>query len=212
MSIFSEILNTKDGNFDTPELDFNMLAKWKTKIANNDFFDYILESENGGFFLEQSLHIYGFSDLMAFHSIEINNFLIKSIYAEISEKLLVFGQDIFGNQFAFDQSEDNSIIFFNIETGEREFISPTFKQWIKDILTPDYNHYTGVNIAKKWRQEHSLFWNERLVPKIPFVIGGEYDIVNLYASEYPKYVETNANIAKQIFNLPDGTNIKLTIK
>lgn len=52
-------------------------------------------------------------------------------------------------------------------------------------------------------------YNERLCPIIPFVVGGEYEIENLYAGSFPNYILANANIANQVYNLPEGTDIQL---
>ena len=48
--------------------------------------------------------------------------------------------------------------------------------------------------------------------KKPFVIGGEYVIENFYALTFPRYLEYNGDIAKQIAHLADGQKVKIVIK
>jgi hypothetical protein len=125
--------------------------------------------------------------------------------------LIAFGQEALGNQFCFD-ARTKEIIFFNAESGKRETVAPDFRQWCK-LLIADLDYFTGVNVVGQWTiGKGSLSLNQRLYPRKPFVIGGEYKVDNLIAGSFPDYIKANANIARQIFDLPDGTaiNIKLT--
>lgn len=47
---------------------------------------------------------------------------------------------------------------------------------------------------------------------MPFILGGDYHVENLYAAIFPLYIQSSANIARQVYDLPDGTNYKLLIK
>jgi hypothetical protein len=123
--------------------------------------------------------------------------------------LIAFGQDLFGNQFCFT-SDTHSIVFFNSETGERETIAIDFEFFLRELYA-QFNYYTGIPILKEWLANNQLAFNSRLCPKIPFIMGGEFKIDNLYAGTYPAYMRAYSNIAKQIYNLPDGTKVKLQI-
>ncbi|KAI9450318.1 hypothetical protein F5148DRAFT_1290902 [Russula earlei] len=151
------------------------------------------------------IELYSFSNTYDFNSIEDINNLIEQEYGKIVEGLCVFGQDVFGNQFGFDLRK-NEVILFNIETGDSKSIAKSFDGFLS-ILLEDLEYYTGSAFVNKYFK--SLKFNERLCPKIPFVIGGEYAEENLYISPYPKYMKANANIALQIYGLPNGTQIKI---
>jgi len=207
---FLKILETDTKDFRRLEFDYPMLAKYKSLIEDKDYFEFIIESKNGGFFFDQSLHLYGFNESPNFHSIESINGLLQEEYRSIASDLLFFGQDIFGNQFSFDL-KNRKIVFFNIETGERQTVALNFIEWVHIVLD-QLDYFTGKTIARIWQKNGRLQLGERLCPKIPFITGGEYSIENLYASKFPNYLATNANIARQVFNLPDGTEIKIVIK
>ena len=51
-----------------------------------------------------------------------------------------------------------------------------------------------------------------LLPKIPFVFGGKYEIENLYPVDDLKGMLFRASIAKQIRGLPDGCQIVLNLR
>jgi hypothetical protein len=207
--IFSTIVDSKVGKFDSLDFDYQLMSKYKSIVFDNSYFDFIIESGNGGFFFQQSLCIYGFYSKDVFNSIEYVNKLVEREYGDISMGLIVFAQDIFGNQFAFNQNLEK-IVFFNIETGEQETVAPSFVEWT-NVLLNDLEYFTGLNLAVSWKNKSLLAFDERLCAKKPFVMGGEYSLNNLYASKFPDYLAANANIARQVYNLPDGTDVKLKI-
>ena len=133
-------------------------------------------------------------------------FFLKS-YGRYSTGLRSIGQDVFGNQFVYDVYT-RKFLLFNIETANKEELASNFKGFVETLFT-DIEYYSGRSFILNWNTE--LQFNQRLCPKKPFVIGGEYNSNNLYASTFPKYLEFFADVAKQIHELPDGTPIKLNI-
>jgi hypothetical protein len=53
--------------------------------------------------------------------------------------------------------------------------------------------------------------NSRLIPKIPFVCGGDFNIENLAVINSVSGMKSRANLANQIANLEDGTQIEFKI-
>jgi hypothetical protein len=51
----------------------------------------------------------------------------------------------------------------------------------------------------------------RLFPKTPFVLGGEYDVENLFALDASKGIMYLAEIYQQITHLPNGTEVRLRV-
>jgi len=143
-----------------------------------------------------------------FHNIEFVNSLLKEEYGHIADGLMFFGEDIFGNQFCFN--EEGEIAFFNAETGEREVVAYDVTDWI-DLLFEEVDYFTGYELLVQWKAKNKLDFNQRLSPKILFILGGEYAVSNLYSSSFPSYIKTTANIARQVYDLPDGTPFKLKI-
>lgn len=205
-----KIIENKISVFKSDEPDFSLLAKCKQLITDYSYFNFILESNNGGYFYEQSLHIYSYSHRFDFNDIEYVNALLKQEYGEIINGLLAFGEDVFGNQFCFDTINNNTIIFFDSETGEKTVIATGFINWVQ-VLQDRLEYYTGINILREWNLNSPLEINQRLFPKKPFVMGGDFTVNNLYSAAFPSYIKAYANIARQIYNLPEGTPVKLVI-
>jgi len=183
------------------------IEKMERIISDSSYFSF-MEKVNGGFFYDYSLQIYSIDTSFEFHNIMKINEVIKKEYGRIINEDFFFGQEILGNQYGYSKA---GIVFFNAETGEREKIANNFDEWI-DVLKSDLDYLTGKNVAKSWNISNvSLKADERLYPKKPFVIGGEFKIENLFPLRYPKYIAAYANIANQIYNLPDGTKITLKI-
>ena len=57
-----------------------------------------------------------------------------------------------------------------------------------------------------------LNYDERLTPKMPFILEGDYDLNNVRVEKLGKILEFNSSIAKQIFDLPDGTPFKIKVE
>ena len=194
--------------FNPGEADFKVLSAYRKVINDDRYFHFIIESENAGFFFERSLQLYSYSSDFEFNDIEKLNFLMHEQYGQVAMGLTSFGQDVFGNQFCFD-SDLASIILFNSETGERELLAQNFNEWV-DLIFKDLEYYTGINVLHSWTINDELNYDCRLYPKITFVIGGKFSVNNLYSFKYPQFLRAYANIATQIFYLPEGTPVKLT--
>lgn len=209
ISDFCDFIENKVTNFNSGEVDFLLLSKYKKLVKDDGYFDFVIESENCGFFYGQSLQIYGLSSDHQFNDIDGINSLLQREYGEIIDGLISFGQDLFGNQFCFDIAQ-NCIIFFDSETGEREVIASGFASWI-NVIYDRLEHFTGITVLESWLSNNKFEFNQRLCPKIPFIMGGEFKIDNLYAGNFPDSIKAYANIAKQVYNLPNGAQVKLNI-
>lgn len=71
---------------------------------------------------------------------------------------------------------------------------------------------TGYPLASEWQALHGpLPEGKRLLPKIPFVLGGAYDVDNLYAADALAGMKFRADIWKQLRDLPEGAKVELRI-
>ncbi len=195
-------------SFVAPKIDAVDIDHYGIEIKDNDYFLFLKEVSNGGFFFDRSLHLYGFCTSPNFHSIAFINQFIHHEFGVLTKGNIFFGQDIFGNQFSFTQQ---GITLFNIETSESDFLAANFSEWLK-VLEKDLDYLTGYTFLKKWEIENKVLeYNQRLCAKKPFVIGGVYESANLYAQYFPTYISSNANIARQVKEIPDGSEIRLKI-
>jgi hypothetical protein len=209
--LFQQLIGNKVTDFYSGEPDFMLLSRYKNLVKDSLYFDFLTESHNAGFFYKQSLHIYSYSHNRDFNDIDHVNNSLKTIYGEIAKGLVAFGQDLFGNQFCFDTAANNKIVFFNTETGRKEEMANDFAGWL-DQLYKHFGYYIGLTLMNEWRFRNSLAFNQRLCPKLPFISSGDFSAANLYAGNYPQFLETYASIAQQVHHLPEGTTVKVAFQ
>jgi hypothetical protein len=189
---------------------FNNRNKEKPVLnyINDESYLEFIKHTNGGYFFNKSLLIYGFGNVPKYASFVDMNLLINGMYNSFVPKAQYWGCDFLGNQFAFFE---NNVCFFNIETGQFEVLSRTFEEWL-DVIYNDLNHYSGQSLVVEWEKENKeLDFNERLCPKKPFVMGGEYVIENLFSLNIESVINYNYEIADQISNISDGTRVILKV-
>lgn len=170
----------------------------------------LLLIKNGSFSFEQAFHIYPFDD-QVYPNISSWNALDgwRAMFDNLDKSLVFFAQDIFGNQFCVSE---NNIAIFNPETGEIENIAKDMETFISEILN-DYEYLTGYPLAHDWQlKNRKIKMNERLVPKIPFVGGGGFEVNNLYAMDCVESMELRSGIANKIKNLSDGSEVDIIFK
>lgn len=119
-----------------------------------------------------------------------------------------FGENIFGEQFAI--SEGNYYTFDPF-AGTFAHVGTTLEDWASWLID-NFNTATGYPLAAQWAKTNG-FTDQygRLAQKIPFILGGQYDIANLYEAHSADILDFAATIYNQIKDLPGGTAIKLEV-
>jgi hypothetical protein len=119
---------------------------------------------------------------------------------------LFFAEDIFGVQFAVREKQ---IVSFDPETAECVFLADTLDDWAREILSR-YADLTGHPLARAWQQLNGpLPIGKRLIPKIPFILGGKFDVSNLSAVDATQAMRYRGDLWQQIRDLPDGAQVRL---
>jgi hypothetical protein len=132
--------------------------------------------------------------------------LWRDAYGGLANNGLYFAEDAFGNQFCI---RGDNVCAFDAETAETRIVASGIEQWAEAILD-DYSYWSGFAVSHKWQlQNGALPPGSRLVPKQPFVIGGEYTPENLRAVAAVRGMRWRGELARQIQELPDGSPIKL---
>ena len=195
-----------------------IISQSKQSFANNELEILPLElcrflfQANGLFVFESALMIRPLVRENDIYSVfEWNDHqLWKTSYANSKTwNVIFFAEDAFGCQFGFFEDR---ILLFDPETGEFEFICDTFSEWCESIIS-DYNQYTGYEMMHKWQSKNgAISPGFRLCPKLPFILGGQYEIDNFFATPALDGMLFRADIAKQICNLPDGTQPRIVIE
>jgi hypothetical protein len=169
----------------------------------------LLTLRNGFFAFESALEVFPLSDSELSYTVskwnEEGNW--RKCYHDLMPDGICFAQDVFGGQFIYA----NSILRFDPETALSENFAASIDQWATLIMT-DYEYLLGYPIAREWQAVNGQIpFFHRLVPKIPFVLGGEYGLDNLVSMETAKSMRFRADLALQIKNLPDGAEIVFKI-
>lgn len=134
--------------------------------------------------------------------------LWRSGYGDLAEGHLFFAEDIFGCQFAI---KNETVFSFDPETGESVALAETLEGWAAALLE-DYEVNTGYPLAHDWQLHNGpLSDGTRLVPKRPFVLGGEFSVENLYALDSVKGMRLRAELAVQLRDLPEGATVNFTV-
>jgi len=171
----------------------------------------LLQQKNGFFAFESALHVYpvgevghGFTELSKWNSMHV----WKDAYDVDLAEVFCFGENLFGEQFAI---VGDRVCRFDPETAELEETSRTLEGWAEQLISdPDY--VVGYALGREWQQTNGCLLNgNRLVPKIPFVCGGEFNIGNLYSIESVRGMRLRGSLANQIANLPDGAKIQFDV-
>ncbi|RZM74389.1 SMI1/KNR4 family protein [Pseudoalteromonas rubra] len=170
----------------------------------------LLNKKNGFFAFESALRV--FSSCSSQLSIGLDDWnseaLWRKDYNGLADGCLFFAEDIFGGQFCI---KNGVVCAFDPETAGLEEMAASIEQWAQEILN-EYNVWTGYSLAHVW-QEHSgaLSSELRLMPKTPFVCGGQFELDNLIAINAVSGMKSRANLACQIVDLPDGAQIEFKI-
>jgi hypothetical protein len=165
---------------------------------------------NGFYALESALHVFPTHSSPKETGLDDwnENALWRNAYKELADGCLFFAEDVFGGQFCI---RNNLIYTFDPETGALDYLADDMEGWAKAIIS-DYEVLTGYPLARQWQHQNGqLPAKKRLLPKMPFVAGGEFKLDNLYLSDAVEGMRLRADLANQIKDLPDGAQIKFNI-
>jgi hypothetical protein len=204
MAALSELLSiSSEPLLDAPdERDLELLA---AHAALRE----LLNHRNGFFAFESALHV-----------IPVGKGERKSYVLELSEwngvdgwrraydladDLLAFGQDALAVQFLVNRS--GAVLTLEPETGIVKPFSDSVEGWAQALLA-DYAKHTAWTIAHAWQVEHgALAPGWRLMPIVPFVLGGEFEVVNLVAAPAHEVLAQHVAVYRAIKDKPDGVTI-----
>jgi len=127
----------------------------------------------------------------------------RSLY-NLPTEATCFASDLFGNQFV---SLDDRVLTLEAETGEVDAFADSFEEWAARILD-DLELHTGHRIAYAWQGARGVLrQDERVAPRVPFVLGGNYEVGNLSAMTASALMWRYGRFARSLKNLPDGARV-----
>ena len=170
----------------------------------------VLSRVNGFYAFESALHVRASGLVPNEPNLQEWNAddLWRKRYGAMGAGHFFFGEDLFGGQFSI---KDNQVFTFDPETGDAALFSSNLEEWADRVLL-DHDVVTGFPLAHEWQLRHgSLPVGTRLVPKRPFVFGGEFSVENLYALDAVEAMRYRADIALQIQNLPESAEVTFKV-
>lgn len=170
----------------------------------------LLTCKNGFFAFEAALEVFPATESSKSYSIQEwnNHNLWRCYYGDLAPLGVCFAQDVFGDQFIYS----DAVYKFDSETAELSFVAASINIWAQLVLE-DYDLLLGYSVAHDWQKLHGpVPFYHRLVPRIPFVLGGEYQVSNLDAVDSGNAMKERANLAVQLRDIPDGSEISFRVE
>jgi hypothetical protein len=171
----------------------------------------LLGSRNGFYTFESALLVRPLDfDASPLGIFQWNNAALwRSEYKADLGVVVFFAEDIFGVQFCI---KDDSVNSFNPETGEFKVIAASLEDWSGWVME-DSKTRTGWPLAHFWQlRQGALKLGTRLLPKVPFVLEGRFEIENLYELNDVEGMRFRASIANQLRDCPDGSKVVLKVQ
>jgi len=211
MDALHTILSNRDLDFTAPVYVKSGCAEVVAKLDPDPLHRQLIENYNGLFAFHRALHVFGCTPTVSFHDILKRNTpeRWRGMYGDAVKSLRFFAEEAFGNLYAYGPT---GIVFFDIESAESTVVAANFEGWTNYIAN-DTDYATGRSLLEKWSAAHGpLPFGSRLCPKKLFIIGGQYEVGNLYATDWERNLEFHAEVARQLKNLPEGTKVKIEFR
>jgi hypothetical protein len=170
----------------------------------------LLQRKNGFYAFEGALHVRPTTSVMDEPGLAEWNSAggWRATYGDLADGCFFFAEDVFGGQFCWC---NDSVMSFDPETGEKTHVADDIEGWAAKVLA-EYDVLTGYPIAHEWQVANgSLPPGHRLVPTIPFVLGGEYELENLFLLETARAMRSRGELAVQLRDLPEGTKVDFKV-
>lgn len=166
---------------------------------------------NGFYAFESALHVFpSTATATELGVVEWNEpELWRERFDALGDGWCCFAEDVFGVQFAIGP---NGVVgLLDPEIGVIEHVADDIEAWAQRVLD-DYGVLTGWPLAHEWQVANGpLRAGRRLIPKVPFVLGGDFSIDNLYDADAVSAMRYRGDLAAQMRDLPDGSRVTLRI-
>ena len=168
-----------------------------------------LKKKNGFYAFESALHVFPLTSdpetgLQGWNAAS----LWRNAYLNLSDALLFFAEDILQDQFCLSAKE-SGVLRFRAET---EFMASSVEQWA-EVIVGNFRAETGWPFVYDWQlMKGQIPLGKRLMPKIPFFLGGKYEVDNFWVGNSLDGMRLKGDLATQTRNLPEGAKVKLNVK
>lgn len=169
----------------------------------------LLGERNGFYAFASALHVYGMgttdeTDLLTWNSPAG----WREELGDLATGYFAFAEDVFGGQFCVNAA---GFHHFNIETAQVRPMGVDAEAWAATLFER-YDYWTGFTLAWEWQSQHGpLARGQRLFPRRPFVLGGDFEVENLRAGNTDDNVGFYAYVARHLHEVPDGTAVEIEL-
>lgn len=172
----------------------------------------LLSTRNGFFCFLSALHVFPMSEASLSVGYDLETWNAQSTwrdtYPSCEQSVLFFAEDVFGCQFGATRA---GVLSFDAETGETTAMTETLEEWA-GLMLRESKALTGWPLAEAWQSRFGAIGPKlRLNPKVPFVLGGGFEIDNLVAADAIEAMRFRGSLARQIKDAPDGTSISIRL-
>ncbi len=169
----------------------------------------LLGMRNGFYAFASALHVFSTNVNKKQNIVEWNSPQgWRQEYGELASELFSFGEDMFGNQFCIAHGE---FVQFNIETAEVESMGRSAEEWADTILS-DFGYWTGFPLGWEWQNTNGPIPNgRRLFPRQPFMLGGDYEVSNLWCGDTLETLGFYGYLARNVWGISDGTPVEISL-
>lgn len=160
---------------------------------------------NGWVAFWSALHVFPLGAATDGPDVTAVNSALREAFGELAAGHVAFGHDLFGVLMTW---HEDHVCGFDPETAEHEPIADDLDGWASAVLA-EPEELVGSAFAFDWQERHGrLESDERLVPLLPFVLGGEYDDANLEPRDALQALRERAALARVVATLPEGAEIE----
>lgn len=207
MDALSKLIEVSSPALGSVDFDMRQFPEEEKNTANA--LRPLLAARNGFCAFDSALHVYGTSSLEEPTIFEWNSLRgWKEEYGDLASGAFAFAEDLFGNQFCIFHGE---FVLFNIETACTTRMGVTAEDWA-DTLLSDVGYWTGFQLASEWQELNGpIPFGKRLFPRRPFLLGGEYDVSNLWLGDVVNAIGFYGFIARHTASLSDGTHVEIDL-
>lgn len=132
----------------------------------------------------------------------------RSAYGQdVSAEIVFFAMDLFGGQFGVCGAE---VVRFDPESGEITKYATSLVEWAQFLLA-NYAEDTGWPLAHEWQALNgAISPRQRLLPKQPFILGGDYVIDNMTLIDSQSAMENWGRLYQAVRSVRDGQEVSIS--
>ncbi|HZU81857.1 MAG TPA: SMI1/KNR4 family protein [Polyangiaceae bacterium] len=175
----------------------------------------LLELLNGGYFFDHALHLFGACASPAWHGLRAWNdpATWRNAYEGAADGLVCFGEDAFGDQFAYDARAEQAgtVVVFEAELGCVVPAAPSFVAWLEALLASPATVLPIDVIRAQPDEQRVLAPGTQLFAYPPLFTPESRDGVSLGHVDAVEAMRFRGQLASRVRGLPPGSRVRIDL-